>query len=106
MLCGGAVVASDIPVHREVYAKASEYFDPYSTIDLAMAIERVISAKTAARREELVANGLRHAPRYKSEAIQPLWHELFERIQKGEFKQKNRLLLLASTLPGLPRGKE
>jgi glycosyltransferase involved in cell wall biosynthesis len=88
MLCGGAVVASDIPVHREVYGNACEYFDPYSTIDLAKALERVIAPEFALRREELVEAGLRHSPRYKSENIQPCWQELFDRIRAGDFKLK------------------
>ncbi len=30
MKSGSPVVASDIPVHREVYADAAEFFNPYS----------------------------------------------------------------------------
>jgi SAM-dependent methyltransferase len=30
MQCGGAVVASDIRVHRDVFADAAEYFNPYA----------------------------------------------------------------------------
>jgi glycosyltransferase involved in cell wall biosynthesis len=91
MLCGGAVVASDIPVHREVYGNACEYFNPYSTMDLARAIERVVGADSVRRREELVEAGLRHAPRYKSENIEPIWQELFERIRMGDFKRRKGL---------------
>ena len=33
--CGGAVAASDIPVHREILGEAALYFDPYSTAGMA-----------------------------------------------------------------------
>jgi glycosyltransferase involved in cell wall biosynthesis len=85
MLCGGAVVASDITVHREVYGDACEYFKPYSTIDQAKAIENVIHPDRSSRREELVEAGLRHGPRYKRENVMPIWHEFFERIRGGAF---------------------
>jgi glycosyltransferase involved in cell wall biosynthesis len=89
MLCGGVVVASDIPVHREIYANACEFFNPYSTMELTKALERVIDAESARRRDELVEAGLRHAPKFRSENIGPLWHDLFERIARGEFKGKS-----------------
>src|SRR5208282_2027896 len=34
MRCGAAVVASDIPVHREILGDAALYFDPYSTASI------------------------------------------------------------------------
>jgi glycosyltransferase involved in cell wall biosynthesis len=98
MLCGGAVAASDIPVHREIYGNACEYFNPYSAMDLAKALERVIHPDSVRRREELVEAGLRHAPRYRSEAIEPIWHELFERIRRGEFKRR---ILAEKSSPGI-----
>jgi glycosyltransferase involved in cell wall biosynthesis len=45
MKSGGAVVASDIPVHREVCADAAEYFNPYSDADLGCAIHGVIGVR-------------------------------------------------------------
>ena len=87
MLCGGAVAASDIPVHREIYADACEYFNPYSMMDLAKAVERIISPDRTAQREELVQRGLRHAPRYRTENIQPFWRDLFDKIGAGEFSK-------------------
>jgi glycosyltransferase involved in cell wall biosynthesis len=73
MKSGGAVVASDIPVHREIYGDAAEYFNPYSIEQLGNAIERVVGAETAMRRDELVARGASVAARYSSEAILPQW---------------------------------
>jgi len=40
MKSGGVVAASDIPVHREIYDDAVEYFNPYSTLDLSRANRR------------------------------------------------------------------
>ncbi|MGA2189096.1 MAG: glycosyltransferase family 1 protein [Steroidobacteraceae bacterium] len=78
MRSGGAVVASNIPVHREIYADAAEYFDPYSVEDLARAIENVIKPENAARRDELVTNGARIGARYTTGAILPIWHSFLE----------------------------
>ena len=73
MMSGGAVVASDIAVHREIYADAAEYFNPYSADDLARAIREVIEPTRAARRDALVSLGATVARRYTCEAILPKW---------------------------------
>ena len=99
MLGGGAVVASDIPVHREVYGNACEYFNPYSTMDLAKALQKVISPEAAGYRQELVERGLRHSPQYRAETIKPLWGDFFERIRLGEFKRKNPMTISAGSFP-------
>src|SRR5260370_35309541 len=57
MKSGGVVAASDIPVHREIYDDAVEYFNPYSTPDLARAIAELIGASQDVRRTDLVAKG-------------------------------------------------
>jgi glycosyltransferase involved in cell wall biosynthesis len=74
MKSGGAVVASDIPVHREIYSDAAEYFDPYSTEDLVRAIFEVIDSTRLPRREELVNCGTRVAARFDCEVIMSKWH--------------------------------
>ena len=73
MMSGGAVVASDIPVHREIYADAAEFCNPYSVADTARAIRSVIDPSRIARRDELVAKGAIISQRYTSEAILPKW---------------------------------
>jgi glycosyltransferase involved in cell wall biosynthesis len=73
MMCGGAVVASNLAVHREIYADAAEYFDPYSVDDLACAIRDVIDPARSSRRDELVSIGSRVARRYACETILPQW---------------------------------
>jgi glycosyltransferase involved in cell wall biosynthesis len=73
MMSGGAVVASDIPVHREIYADAAEYFNAYSSEALVQAIAGVIDPAQPSRREELVAKGASVARRYACEVILPKW---------------------------------
>src|SRR3984957_15959545 len=52
MKCGSPVIASDIPVHREIYAEAAEYFNPYSADALLFSIRSVIDPMAAERRAE------------------------------------------------------
>jgi glycosyltransferase involved in cell wall biosynthesis len=73
MRSGGAVVASDIPVHREIYDDAAEYCNPYSAEDVSRAIVNVIDRDNSARRDELIAKGAVVAQRYLYEAILPKW---------------------------------
>jgi len=75
MKSGGVVIASDIPVHREVYADAAQFFNPYNGGDLERVIQEVIgpTATAIARREELKARGAIVARRYSFEAILPKW---------------------------------
>ncbi len=78
MKSGGAVVASDIPVHLEIYADAAEFFDPYSPRHLREAIFNVISPERGARRSELVGKGSVVARRYESEVIVPQWESFLQ----------------------------
>jgi glycosyltransferase involved in cell wall biosynthesis len=73
MKSGGAVIASDIAVHREIFVDAAEYFNPYSIDDVARAIQAVIDPARSARRDELVARGAIVAQRYAFEVILPRW---------------------------------
>ena len=77
MLSGGVVAASDIPVHREVYADCAEYFNPYSVTQCASAIERIIHPENLTRRNELKAKGLVHGQKYLHKNIAPQWLEFF-----------------------------
>lgn len=73
MRSGGAVAASDIPVHREIYGSAAEYFNPYAVEDIAEAIEQVIRPDKARHRDELVEKGARISALYTQDAILPIW---------------------------------
>ncbi|HEV7912220.1 MAG TPA: glycosyltransferase family 1 protein, partial [Albitalea sp.] len=73
MRCGGVVAASDIPVHRDIFGAAAEYFNPYSTNELVQAVRRLIDPGTQGRRTELVDEGARTAARYLPERVSPQW---------------------------------
>lgn len=73
MKSGGAVAASDIPVHREVFGDAAEYFNPYSVDGLSRVIESVIDPARCARRQELVEKGAIVAARYAHDTILTKW---------------------------------
>jgi glycosyltransferase involved in cell wall biosynthesis len=79
MRCGGVVLASDIPVHRDVYGEASEYFNPYSVEDLEQALAGLMSPDAAARRGKLIEEGARVSQQYTPERILPQWHEFLDK---------------------------
>jgi glycosyltransferase involved in cell wall biosynthesis len=78
MKSGSPVIASDIPVHREIYADAAEYFNPYSVDALSAAIQSVIDPARSARREELVIKGAAVAERYSQASILPKWQSFLQ----------------------------
>jgi hypothetical protein len=82
MRCGGVVASSDIPVHRDVYGSASEYFNPYSTDDVAHAVGRLLVPSAAGRRAQLVAEGSRVSARYLPEVILPRWQEFLRQVKR------------------------
>jgi len=73
MMSGGAVIASDIAAHREIYADAAQYFNPYSVEDLFGAIQQVIMPANSARRDELISKGAVVAQRYSHQTIRLQW---------------------------------
>ena len=83
MLCGAAVAASDIPVHREVYGDCAGYFGRHSVSALTETIAQLIAPENAAENQALRARGLEHAQRYKRDVIAPQWEALFERVRAG-----------------------
>ena len=84
MLCGAPVVASDIPVHREVYGEHASYFDPYSTMNLAEQLEQVLIMEEK-KREMLTEKAMLYAERYKKDTISHKWAELFECLTDNRF---------------------
>jgi glycosyltransferase involved in cell wall biosynthesis len=73
MASGGVVVASDIPVHREVYGDAALYFDPYCVEATEDTLRKVMKESHAGLREQLKEAGSDVSERYKSERILPEW---------------------------------
>lgn len=81
MRSGGVVIASDIPVHREVYEDASEYFDPYATSSLVRALRKVIYAADAdGVQADLRARGSEVSARYLPDRILPQWGAFIDRV--------------------------
>jgi glycosyltransferase involved in cell wall biosynthesis len=83
MRCGGAVVASDIPVHREIFGPAAAYFHTYAPSDLARAVVSVIDPEQPARRAELVAQGQRVSHAYLPAQVLPQWQQFLTRLAPG-----------------------
>jgi glycosyltransferase involved in cell wall biosynthesis len=73
MKSGGVVVASDIPVHREIYADAAEFFNPYSVDAAVRAIDTIIDPASSAIRGALINKGAVVSQRYSQAAILPQW---------------------------------
>lgn len=81
MRCGGVTIASDIPVHREVYEDAAEYFDPYATRSLVNALKRVLYDPEAPQVEtSLRQRGTEISSRYLPEVIVPQWEQFLRRV--------------------------
>jgi glycosyltransferase involved in cell wall biosynthesis len=82
MCSGGIAVASDIAVHREVYADAAAYFDPYSTDSLVTALTQVLYSPEAQRIQMVMqVRGQAVAAQYLPEAILPQWSVFFKKIK-------------------------
>jgi len=80
MRCGGVVAASDIPVHREIYGDAAEYFNPYDSTDIVRAISCVIGDGQQSRRDALLTAGARVGEQYVPERILPRWQAFLQSL--------------------------
>jgi len=81
MRSGGITIASDINVHREVYADAAEYFEPRSAQSLVSALKKVLFAPDAHQvRERLRARGREVSTRYLPEHILPQWNAFLQSV--------------------------
>lgn len=89
LACSGVVVASDIPVHREIYDDAAEYFDPYCSNSLVDAVQRVAYSPDATDRQvTLQKRGRQVAARYRPEKILPKWEEFLNTVvQNRQYKR-------------------
>lgn len=80
MRCGGVVAASEIPVHRDVFGDAAEYFSPYTAKGLAAAVRRLLEPDAEPRRQELREQGAEISSRYLPERILPQWQAFLSNI--------------------------
>lgn len=81
MRSGGIAIASDIAVHREVYADASAYFDLYSATSLVNTLKNVLYDPDASQvQASLRMRGKEISSRYLPENILPQWETFLKRI--------------------------
>ena len=78
MSCGVPVIASDIPVMREVLGDAAHYIDPYSIDDITRSLMTVSS--DASIRNELSAAGPRRAASFTWEATAKQTLEVYRSV--------------------------
>lgn len=83
MRSGGIVISSDIPVHREIYQNASEYFSPYSAEDAAKVIQRVLANEGSAIRKRLRQEARRVSSLYTARNILPKWDAFFQMLKSS-----------------------
>jgi glycosyltransferase involved in cell wall biosynthesis len=83
MRCGGAVVASDIAVHREILGDAALYCDPYSDASICDALMRLLTDQGA--QQDLRSKARIRATAFDKSKIRQQWDEIvdFCRIQQG-----------------------
>ena len=74
------VIASDIPVHREIYAQFASYFSPYKSDELVDALENVLSLSEAERSRQ-TASAHSFAQRYAENNCRQQWKEILHEIQ-------------------------
>jgi glycosyltransferase involved in cell wall biosynthesis len=82
MRCGGVVAASEIPVHRDVFATAAEYFSPYSVTDMVNVIARLLEPGAEARRTHLIEEGDRVSSSYLPQTVLPQWQDFLARLTR------------------------
>lgn len=80
MACGGLVIASDIPVHREIYGKGADYFDAYDASNAASLIDHLISSEGKKDCQALQTQAKLIAQKYTYEAVMPQWSEFLTAI--------------------------
>jgi glycosyltransferase involved in cell wall biosynthesis len=102
MRSGGITIASDIPVHREIYDDAAVYFDPYSTMSLADALVKTLYSKRSAEQvEQLKRRGWDVSSRYLPQAILPKWDEFLSRLTGKPASQR----IDFDPVPAAPEGE-
>lgn len=81
MFSGGIVIASDIPVHREIYKDGCLYFNPHAATDIVTKIQKVIGPEGFDMRNKLKTLSAKVAEKYTVNHLGPLWSKYFESLQ-------------------------
>ena len=82
MKSGTLVLASDIPVLREVYDSYAIYFDPLNPQSIATAMEKVIDLDSTSRLER-IKNAKEFAKRYSWLKMAEQTLKIYEKVGKG-----------------------
>jgi len=80
MAHGCPLVSSNATCLPEIYGPAAEYFDPYSTKKMAVAIDKVLSSTK--KQKELIALGEKQLQRYS-------WHKMTKQIHETLLQTAN-----------------
>lgn len=91
MRCGGVVAASDIPVHREIYGQAAQYFSPYAIGEIADAIAALIDPKNENKRGDMIRAGATVSGAYVPDKILPKWRDFLSQFEYSAVKQPEAL---------------
>jgi glycosyltransferase involved in cell wall biosynthesis len=75
LCCGGAVAASDIPVHREILGDAAAFFDPYSTERMCEALVGMLAEDT---QKELRRKAVLRAASFDASHTRRQWELVFD----------------------------
>lgn len=78
MCCGGLLITSDIPVHREVFSTAAAYFDPYCPDDAAGKIRHLIGPQAESEVSALRSAAPEIISRFSQDALLSQWEAFFE----------------------------
>lgn len=92
MASGGVVVASELPVHREIFGDAAEYFNPYSIDDMVVSIGAVMYSDNTSMRQNMLRRGAEVARRYTCETVLPQWESFISGVANSgsiEFRVGN-----------------
>lgn len=81
MAAGCPVVASSIPVFKEIYGKAALFFDPLNSDELGKKIEEIV--KYNSLRESLIAEGLKQVKVYSWKRMAQETLAVYEKVNKG-----------------------
>lgn len=81
MRCNTPVIASDIPVHREVYGEHAIYFDPYSQDKLSTAIAKIANM-SAEEKCEIADSARSFSMRYGEKPSKQAWENVLSRIMQ------------------------
>jgi glycosyltransferase involved in cell wall biosynthesis len=90
MSSGSIVLASDIPVHKEIYGEAAEYFKTYDMNDLVDKLRFLLSHEQAKLEKHTAwrQKGQIISKKYQPSSILPKWNTFLDNIAHKNFDRK------------------